>query len=359
MQYRLKVYQGKWNIVWHDNGTKRHSTGIEGSQENYGAAETQRQGFLANLRQSRPAGTVTVDRCLSGYFEAKPQVYPRPSLLSFFAHMLPEHIDENLCKDYAEKRAEKGIRPATIYDELGILRTSLTWAERQKWIGKAPWIWRPAAPAPRDRWLSTEEASRLIEAAKLPHVRLFILMALHTTARAGAILDLTWDRVMFDLNRISFERPGKATGKKRRATVRMSPEIRQALQAAKSDALNPIDGPVIEYAGRAVKSVKHGFRDAVARAGLKDVTPHVLRHTAATWMRRRKVSSEEIAGMLGNSVRMVERVYAKHDPDYQKAGSKAISDALRSAPPVQGEPVCVNERRTSSKKARIRVRKIQ
>lgn len=349
MQYRIKPYRGKWCIVWNDCGTKRHSTGLEASEGNRPAAETQRQDFLANLRQSKPAGTITIGHCLSGYFEAKPLVYPRPSLLSFFGAMLPAHIDEDVCKVYAESREAAGRKPATIYDELGILRTATVWAERKGWIAKAPWVWRPAAPAPRERWLSPSEASRLLTGAKLPHVRLFIFIALHTAARTGAILDLTWDRVMFDIGRINFNRAGRATGRKRRAVVRMAPELAETLQAAKLNTLNPTDGPVIEYAGRAVKSIKHGFRDSVKRAGLADVTPHVLRHTAATWMRQRGVPSEEIAGRLGNSIKMVEKVYAKHDPNYQQASAAAVSDALRSAPQVQDEPIAVNSRRTSSK----------
>jgi hypothetical protein len=55
----------------------------------------------------------------------------------------------------------------------------------------------------------------------------------------------------------------------------------------------------------------------------------------------------EIAGMLGNSVRMVEQVYAKHHPDYLAGASAAVSSKLRSARPVQSEPRHANDRGTS------------
>ncbi len=51
---------------------------------------------------------------------------------------------------------------------------------------------------------------------------------------------------------------------------------------------------VVEWQGEPVKSVKKGFAAAVKAAGLgwydeagkwlTDVTPHILRHTAATWL---------------------------------------------------------------------------
>src|SRR4051812_37903482 len=108
MQYRLKPYRGKWAITWHDAGTKRHSTGLEGIQENRAAAEVELNEFLANLRRdkSKPVGPITVDRCLSGYFDSHPAVFPRPSLLSFFSNMLPDHIDKEICQDYAKKREQ-------------------------------------------------------------------------------------------------------------------------------------------------------------------------------------------------------------------------------------------------------------
>lgn len=359
-KFRLAVYRGKWCIVWHQDGTKRHSTGLAGSQENRPAAETHLADFEARLRRqgnAAPQGPITIDRCLSGYFDSHPGVYPRPSLLSFFSNKLPEHVDKELCKEYAAKRTAQGMRPATIRDEIGMVHTATKWAHGEGW-GVAPvQVWRPEGSPARDRWLDPAEAHKLIAGAKQPHVRLFVLLALHTAARSGAILDLTWNRVSFDLGRIDFNRPGKGTGKKRRAVVRMSDDLRQALQEAKGRAMAPDDGPVVEYAGRAVKSVKKGFRDACVRAKIERVTPHILRHTAATWMAQRRVPLWEIAGMLGNSVRMVEKVYAKHHPDFQQAAVDAVTDALRSAPSVQGEPVSGNVPRTVARKASKRVSK--
>jgi integrase len=51
-----------------------------------------------------------------------------------------------------------------------------------------------------------------------------------------------------------------------------------------------------------VASVKKGFKTAVGLARLPGrVTPHILRHTAATWLMQRGVPIWEAAGFLGMS----------------------------------------------------------
>jgi integrase len=54
------------------------------------------------------------------------------------------------------------------------------------------------------------------------------------------------------------------------------------LSAAKEFAGNKEKGHVIEYHGKPVASIKKGFREVCVTAGIKGVSPHILRHTAAT-----------------------------------------------------------------------------
>jgi integrase len=54
---------------------------------------------------------------------------------------------------------------------------------------------------------------------------------------------------------------------------------------------------VVEWNGDAIKSVRRGFAAAVRAAGLgADVTPHILRHTCATWLMQAGVPLWEAAG---------------------------------------------------------------
>ena len=71
----------------------------------------------------------------------------------------------------------------------------------------------------------------------------------------------------------------------------------------------------VEWAGQPVRSVKTAFNSAVRLAGLPgDVTPHTLRHTAATWLMQAGVDKWEADGFLGMSVEMLDRVYGHHHP---------------------------------------------
>ena len=73
----------------------------------------------------------------------------------------------------------------------------------------------------------------------------------------------------------------------------------------------------VEFNGEAVTSVKTAFKRAVKLAGLPGkVSPHTLRHTAATWLMQAGADRWQAAGYLGMSVEMLERVYGHHHPDH-------------------------------------------
>jgi hypothetical protein len=54
------------------------------------------------------------------------------------------------------------------------------------------------------------------------------------------------------------------------------------------------------------------------------VSPHTLRHTAATWLMQAGVDKWEAAGFLGMTVEMLDRVYGHHHPDHLKVAARAI-----------------------------------
>ncbi len=80
----------------------------------------------------------------------------------------------------------------------------------------------------------------------------------------------------------------------------------------------------MEFACKPVASVRTGFEAACRRAGLAGVTPHVLRHTAATWMAQNGVPMWDVAGFLGITLDVPTRIYAKHSPEHLRRASSAI-----------------------------------
>jgi integrase len=150
-------------------------------------------------------------------------------------------------------------------------------------------------------------------------MRLFIALALYTAARTGALLSLTWSQIDLEHKLVTL---GRGRGKKRRATVPIIDELRDELMKAAEIATCQ---SVIEHRSKPVASIKTGFRAAARRAGLVGITPHVLRHTAATWMVQAGVPLQMVATYLGNSVQMVERVYGHHSPEWLRQAANALS----------------------------------
>ena len=245
----------------------------------------------------------------------------------FFGRMRPAEIDHATVERYAAARTAAGRKSGTVRREIVTLTAMLNWAAdpRRKLIAKADVhaFTLPAQGAPRDRWLTTAEISKLLDTARqrreqhlvgtnaeperLSNVERFLWIGLQTGAREQAIIDLTWDRVDFETGMIDFNQPGRRLTKKRRVAVPMSTALRSVL----TEAFEQRRGPFV-LDSRA--SLSKGVRAVAAAAGIAGVGPHVLRHTAATHMARRGVPLFHIAGVLGNTVGMVERVYAKHCP---------------------------------------------
>ncbi|MEV5407153.1 helix-turn-helix domain-containing protein, partial [Streptomyces albidoflavus] len=55
------------------------------------------------------------------------------------------------------------------------------------------------------------------------------------------------------------------------------------------------------------------------------VSPHTLRHTAATWSMQNGTDLAKAASFLGMTVETLERVYWHHHPDYQVDAAENLS----------------------------------
>ena len=154
----------------------------------------------------------------------------------------------------------------------------------------------------------------------IPHLRLFVVLALATAGRMTAILELTWDRVDLESGVIRLGLGERR--RKGRATVPMTDRARAALLEA---ARARTSDHVVEWGGEAVGKIRKAFAAAAKAAGLLWCTPHVLRHTAAVWMAEAGVPMAEIAQYLGHTdSRITERVYARFSPTYLRGAAGAL-----------------------------------
>lgn len=280
--------------------------------------------------------------------------YAWKNLRPHFGHLMLSQIDEDVVDEYEEKRAEgeigKPSKGSTVRRELGALRACFNWhvaPERGKKrlleLADVPVFTLPAEGDPRERWLTTEELRKMFAAAPKLHPSIdrmtrgerFLWLALETAQRKRAILDLTWDRVDFETRVIHFAVPGKKVTKKRRPSVPISDTLLVQLKRMHDEKINDF---VMDHGGE----VWSAIQAIVVKAGLSPkqprgtgerikstgISPHTLRHTAATHMARRGVPLYDIAGILGNTLAMVEKVYAKHCPGRLRAAVNSISSGV-------------------------------
>jgi integrase len=254
-----------------------------------------------------------------------------------FGDVKVRDVSQAVVDDYVEKRRAGRIghnraAPATIRRELAYLLASFRFAASKKGgaliaVTDIDEIKLPAGSPPRDRWLKIDEMKRLLQAAadmrrgdRLSRGERFLWLGLETAARKEAIMDLTWDRVDFEAGVIHFDVPGRRQTSKRRAAVPISTSLRPVLERAfkEREGVLVMDNKAPIWATIQFIAIRAGFSEQTVKSGGKPkrtgISPHVLRHTAATHMARRGVPLWVIAQILGNTLAMVERVYAKWQP---------------------------------------------
>lgn len=315
---------GYWHVRWFKDG-RRH-TRTTGTRD---GADAQRflAAFLVEIGRGDLVPEPTVADILHLYVEHSRARHSHLQIASKcravagkMGWLRPSEIRAAQCRTYARQRAAQGIAPGTIRSELGKLGAALAWAHAEGILHHAPPpLTLPKAPPPRNRWLTRDEVERLIAAAKSPHVRLFILLAIHTGGRKEALLTLTWDRV--DLNRRIIDL-GYKEGGKPRAVVPFGDRLAAALAEAREMATTPY---VVEYGGKKVRLINKTFNAVVARAGIPHCTIHDMRRSAGSWMIQAGVPLELIAAFLGHaSIRVTERVYAKLLSEHLRSAAKAL-----------------------------------
>lgn len=316
-EYRLVKHRGQYSLAY---GTPRRriatGTNDRGRAESVAGEIWRRINRPTQERLTDLWPPYAADREAAGASKARfaslwKQLEPH------FGYKLGKAISKQDCRDYIAARRRQGRTNSTIRTELELLRACLRWH-----YGKdAPVISVPPQSKPRDRYLTKDEVTRLLEAIETPHVRLFVTLALTTGARMSALLDLTWDRVDFDHGTIDLNPAGRDVTNKRRTVVPMNPRARRTLEEAHKGSMSD---HVIEYAGGPVKSVKKAISAAAKRSKVP-CSPHVFRHTAAVWMAQDDVSMDKIAQFLGHTTtRITFATYARYSPRFMADAAAAL-----------------------------------
>lgn len=274
-------------------------------------------------------------------------------LNEFWGKKAASAVNENNCREYHTHRNKqfrsrpkakwlypdqnmRSVSPSQISRELSVLQAALNHDWKKGRLDQYVHVWKPKFDNRKDRWLTRQEAAALLRAARAkPEARkylpLFIILGLYTGARHSAILGLTWDRVDVKAGLIDFNEPGLETTKKGRSLQKMPRRLQTFMK-------RPGKGFIIQRGGKPLLSVKKAFGEACREAGLVGVSPHTLRHTAASWMAQKGVPFAVMARYLGHTdSRTTERIYSHHAPDYLQEAADSFDTRPITRPKKQNK----------------------
>lgn len=263
--------------------------------------------------EKQKAKSVTFDEMVKKYLQKYCKMRDEHSLkklLPAFGSYTLAGITTEMISDYRDERL-KSVKPATVYQELSLMRRMFNVARRE-------WKWTKENPAAdlsfvvgnrnaRERWLSTEEEKLLLEKAANPGwLRPLLIMALHTGMRRGEILNLTWKDVDF-MRRLVRVMKSKNGEKK---SIPMSQTVLMTLKGV---------GKVVDISGKvfpiSVRSLREAFGKTLDKAGIKDFHFHDLRHTFATRLVQNGVDLYKVKELLGHKTIVMTMRYAHHYPE--------------------------------------------
>ncbi|MGO4814234.1 tyrosine-type recombinase/integrase [Cupriavidus sp. 2MCAB6] len=218
---------------------------------------------------------------------------------------------------------KRGNKPATVNRYLALVRNLLRTARDEwQWIDHIPKVRLLPGETERDRWLTRDEARKLIEACP-SHLAALVRFALATGCRASEITRLEWSRV--DLDRCTAWLDQTKNG-----TPRGVPLNADAVAVLRQEVgKHPrfcftFRGAPIEWG-----LTNSAWVTATRKAGLMDVRFHDLRHTWASWHRQAGTSCDELKELGGwKSRSMVDR-YAKFATENLTAAAARIEEAQR------------------------------
>lgn len=272
--------------------------------------------------------------------------YAVERLLSWWQNKFLSDVKRSTCQDYVAFRTSQPIRQAkkakepklvsaeTARRELTVLRAAINAYHAETPLDALPVVTLPKASDARPDWLRRDQVAKLLRATRsfddkdaARALQRFILIGVYTGTRSGALRRLGWLPNTLgghiDVHAGVIHRRGdeEEETKKRRPSVRIPNRLEGFLHRwRKQDmARKPPVAYVIHYRGSPVDKQRKAWASARDAAGLgKEVTPHILRHTAASWIMLAGADIWDAANYLGMSPKMLEDVYGHHSPEFQK-----------------------------------------
>jgi integrase len=229
-----------------------------------------------------------------------------------------------------EASVERRLTAAAVNRPLALLRHLLRLAH-EEWgeLHVVPKIRTEKEPQGRLRWLSEDEARRLLAACRKSRntaLADLVEFCLFTGLRQGEALGLTWDRV--DRSRGVVRLEMTKSGRRREVPLGSNADAvlaRRWTSGAKGYVFGSCKW----------NSFRSAWEAALAAAGIESFRFHDLRHTFASWLVQRGRTLKEVQEALGHQTITMTMRYSHLAPDHLRAAVAALDGML---PAPQSEP---------------------
>ena len=222
-------------------------------------------------------------------------------------------------------RVAEGVANATVNRTLEVIRAILRKAVYEwDWLDKCPRVRLLREPTRRIRWITREEAARLI--AELPeHLAAMARLSLETGLRQANVRDMQWSQI--DLaRRIAWIHPDQAKARKAIAVP-----LSAAAVIVLREQMGKHQERVFTYRGKPINQVNtKAWKLALARSGISDFRWHDLRHTWASWHVQAGTPLYALQEMGGWESPLMGRRYAHLSAEHLAQYADRMSGGLKA-----------------------------
>lgn len=331
----LEVRGEVYYVSWYEEASRRTKSKSLGTT-NPVEAQKLYAVFLSTGSGDAAASSLTVTQALDDYLREHVQQHvidkgrqedAASHLRAWFRSRPLRDIDIPSSRAYADARrigvVGGGLRRqdgaganGTIRRELAVLGAAAQHALRWRRIqpNDMPSIEMPRENTHESEWLTRDELATAIGAAPV-RLRDFMLVTYYTGARRASVERLSKAQVDLPANRINLRAPTEDANQrrsvKRRPVVPIDPRLRPTVERL---LMTHTDTP---WLFGDTRNMYVPFRTLMEGLGLpQKANPHVLRHSRATHLLQDGVSIYDVAKLLGDTVKTVERAYGHHSPEY-------------------------------------------
>lgn len=242
------------------------------------------------------------------------EAYLRIHLIPAFGQKRLDTIASVDLETYKQRKLEAGLAAKTINEHLSALNLILKCAVDEEIIGRTPKIVWLKSPPPEIHYLTREECRALLGVCSDDTCGTMVRLALYTGMRLGELLGLQWDDLDLEKGYLTVRHNmvRGVVGSPKNNRVRhlpLTPELRDQLVQFKSTTktASPFvfrreDGEDFNY-----RNMEYRLGRLCAKAGIKPVGWHTLRHTFATLLTESGTPIRAVQTFLGHaSISMTE-----------------------------------------------------